>query len=120
MIEKNPFSLYDFLGYFIPGALDFKNSKNITFSNDRFKHIGSIGLSFDENNQNISIQNNRFEDIAAEAIRISKTGDQLYKNSDFFVNNNIINNCANEFNSSTGIYVGLAKNITINNNAFLF
>jgi len=112
----------------IIGALSFTNAQNIKIVNCTFQHIGATAIVFGESTSNNTICNSIFKDISASAIRIGEVlRDENDSNPQFTQNrvdainnnsilNNYIDNVANEYSSSVGIFIPYAKNTTIKNN----
>ncbi|MBL7867906.1 MAG: right-handed parallel beta-helix repeat-containing protein [Flavobacterium lindanitolerans] len=101
-------------GKIISAAVKFYGSNNITFKNNTFEHIGSIGLQFLQNCTNNLICNNTFKDICASAISIGNP-EHLGAESNI-IKNNLIDSIATEYKGSIGIFVALAKKTQITNN----
>lgn len=112
----------------IIGSMSFTNAQNIKIINSTFQHIGATAIVFGENTSNNIICNNTFKDISASAIRIGEVlRDENDSNPQFTqsrvdainnnsILNNYIDNVANEYFSSVGIFIPYAKNTTIKNN----
>ncbi|TPD66967.1 hypothetical protein [Flavobacterium microcysteis] len=128
----------------IPAAISFKYSNNIHFSNNIVTHIGSTGLGFQIGSNNNRICNNRIEDISGSGILLGDfehAGDPCLNpnlNPDTYLNyctinnnlllhnhvlvknniieNNFINNIANEYLSCVGIDVAFAINTIVDHN----
>lgn len=112
----------------IIGAMTFIEAKNLKIVNNEFRHIGGTAVVFGENSTNNNICNNTFNDISASAIRVGEIlGDTGDSNPQFSqskvdnisgnsISNNFIDNIANEYFGSVGIFIPYAKNTTIKNN----
>ncbi|MEO8474491.1 MAG: FG-GAP-like repeat-containing protein, partial [Chryseolinea sp.] len=118
----------------IPDAVMFRYSNNIEFISNKFNHLGGDGLSFQEGSKNVTIQGNEFKDIAAGAIEVSSKFDYMksYANNgsgttpldsdmteNFTIANNVIQNIANEYFSSVGIFLTLVRNVNVTSNTIL-
>ena len=105
----------------IPGAVQLEDAENIEFSACTFSHLGSNGISVNNNTEHIAIQNNVFEDISGTAIRMSDFRHAQYDEnilpvSNTIVLNNLIKDIGVEFASCCGIEAFYVDNLTIANN----
>lgn len=115
--------------YQIPGAINLWFAHKIHFINNTFSNIGSTGLELFEGSSHNNICNNIFSDISGSGISIgvqNHAKDERFNNPtpsiikylpiENKVTNNLIENIANEYLSSVGIFVSFARNTTIKNN----
>ncbi|WP_286925817.1 hypothetical protein [Flavobacterium sp. UBA4197] len=124
----------------LPASVSFINSHGLVFQNNVFEHIGSTGLSIGISSRNSIICNNQFLDISGSALHVgdinnaqnpclSPNLDIDYYNStclpndysyllvaDSYINNNYINNVANEYSGCVAILVSFARNTVIKHN----
>lgn len=138
-------SPYSVLGLVqIPAAISFKYSNNIHFLNNTITHVGSTGLGFGVGSNNNRICNNQIEDVSGSGILLGDfehignpclnpnlnpdtylnyctVNDNLLLHNHVLVKNNtiennFINNIANEYLSCVGIDVAFATNTIIDHN----
>lgn len=115
--------------YQIPGAISLKFAHEIHFINNTFSNLGSTGLELFEGSSHNIICNNIFSDISGSGISIGaykQATNENFNNPNFSdllkipdeneVTNNLIENIANDYLSSVGIFVSFARNTTIKNN----
>lgn len=100
----------------VPSPISFKNSSYVIFKDNTFKHIGSIGLRFSEGCNNNKICNNYFKDISASGICIGNDSQNPSLSNNNLITNNLIENIANEYMGSIGIFIMAKKSTTIANN----
>lgn len=107
----------------IPAAVNVTSSnwlfkpENLIFKNNIFEHIGSTALRIEHSSTNI-ISCNIFRDISGSGIAIGDQENHMvydYTDNNTIVNNTI-ENIANEYFSSAGIFVVSGNNITIQHN----
>ncbi len=108
----------------IPAAVFVKSTDwdfepdNIAFKNNIFEHIGSTALRIEHSSYSI-VSCNIFRDICASGIAIGNQkfhwtdAEQTYNST---IENNTIENIANEYFSSAGIFVVSGKNQIIQHN----
>lgn len=119
----------------IPGAISFEYSDNIFFLNNSISHIGSTGLAFLVGSSNNIICSNTIKDISGSGIYLGDfenwpdpcLNTQLTNNNgpcnhDYLllnnnvIENNLIDDVANEYFSCVGILVSFARNTEVINN----
>ena len=100
----------------VPGAITFTNSEYITLRNNTFRHLGSTGLLFDKGCHKNLICNNIFTDISGSGICIGNNEQNASLSTENSITNNLIENIANEYMGSIGIFVMAAQNTTIEYN----
>ena len=106
-----------------PGNIQFRYAHNITFSDNRFQHLGAVGLDFDTGSQNNTVYGNMFTDISSAAIQlggVSPIDSHPLMESQFTQDNvieeNTIERAGQEFVDAAGIYVGFTRRTLISRN----
>lgn len=106
-----------------PGNIRMRYAHNITFSGNRFQHLGAVGLDFDTGSQYNTVQGNVFTDISSAAIQLGGVSatdahPQLVAQftRDNTIEQNTIQSTGREFVDAAGIYVGFTSNTLIRNN----
>ncbi len=106
-----------------PGNVRFRYAQNITLLNNRFQHLGAVGLDFDTGSQLNTVQSNVFTDISSAAIQlggVSAIDSRPQRDSQFTQDNtiedNIIESVGREFVDAAGIYVGFTRRTLISHN----
>jgi hypothetical protein len=106
-----------------PGNISFRYAHDITFRDNLFQHLGSVGLDFDTGSQHNTVQSNVFTDISSAAIQlggVSAIDSHPQLESQFTQDNvieeNIIESVGQEFVDAAGIYVGFTRRTLISRN----
>lgn len=109
-------------------AVEVAWASNITFSNCRFRHTASTALDFSKGVNEGHIEGNAFTDIGGTAILLGTFSDEgmeahlPYKPKDereittALVENNLVNDAANEDWGCVGIGAGFVRNTVITHN----
>lgn len=104
----------------IPGSVHFKNSRNVVFKGNIFRHLGGTALNFDTNNQNINIFGNVFQDISGSAITIGNLQDHHIVSDkvsrEIIIDNNRIQDVGQEYYDVCAIKCSFVKDAVIINN----
>lgn len=108
-------------GQSTPGALNFSTSRNISFTRNRFTHLGAAGLNINTGSQDTHIEGNAFSDISGGAITIGDPGDNLERDpTRESLNHTIVNNYVAgtgvEYPGSSAILVFYTANTLIAHN----
>eukprot|EP01084_Bolivina_argentea_P133785 236133_1 len=93
----------------IPGAISLTNTKNITFQQSTFQHIGSFAIYMQKAPQT-SIMNNNFSDIGAGSIYFNGACDNSIISDNFIFNTSFI------FRQAPGIGGGSSSKVIIEHN----
>lgn len=106
-----------------PGSLSFVNSRNIVFSDNRFEHLGSVGLSLGTGTKNATVVGNVLTDIASNGIQLGNTtpadhhpSDPRTVTEDNLIANNAISNVGAQYWAAVGIVAGYTARTTIEHN----
>jgi len=99
---------------FLTGNISFTGCSHILFDSDIFTHLGQTGLRFTSGN-NMTIYNCTFQDISGSAISLGTTGASTQTTYNT-INNNLIRNCAVEYQGCVGIFVLYTENTVIIHN----
>lgn len=106
-----------------PGNISFAHGSNIVFSNDRFSHLGGVGVDFLPGAHNNVIANSVFEDISSAAIQFggvsatdARPGADSGVTRDNTIFGNIIKHAGAEYVDAAGIFIGFARNTNIQEN----
>lgn len=108
----------------IPGNVSVVHANNIVFEGCTFRHMGATGLEMRVDIQNSKISNNSVYDCSGPGIALgagyfpafSKFPSEVNKVKDNRIDNNLVRDVALEYESSTGIFVGFAKNTVLDHN----
>ena len=105
----------------IPGHVNFKFAKDITFTLNTFTRLGATGLNISDGSQDNVITGNHFYNIGSNAISVGdiinpNTSDVRLITKNIKVSNNYIHNIANQYEGSVGIEVGYTENVLIQHN----
>lgn len=116
----------------IPDAIQFAHSTKIEFHSNTFSKLGNDALSFQRGSKDVTISNNNFSDISGSAIDIGQGTDAQYVacfldgfesnpalvdiTEHINISNNSIQNVANEYYGSVGIFLTFARNVSIVSN----
>ncbi len=106
-----------------PGNLSFRFAHGVRFVNDRFRHLGAVGLSLGTGSHNNLVKGNTFTDVGSSAVQLSgitradhhpKSRSQMsFANT---VARNLISHVAWEYPDAPGIFSGFASNTKIVHN----
>jgi len=106
-----------------PGNLSFRHDHNIRFVNNRFKHLGAVGLVLGTGSRHSLVRGNTFTDIGSSALRLSgiAAADHHPKNSaqttvGNTVSGNLISHVAWGYPDAPGIFVGFSSGTKIVHN----
>ena len=120
--------------YRTPGGVVINSSQYVTIENCTFEHMGKNALIVEDGSKHITIQGNTFSDISADGIMIANVrgedprvpgltsySDHHPSNSDWIVEyitiaDNYITKVGAEFYSNVAIWVGYAREVTIEYN----
>ena len=91
-----------------PAAVHLKFANNVVFSGNTFKNLGATALAFDRGSQVSTAFNNTFDRISSAAIVISNPQDHhlldpSHRVKDILVDNNLLQNIAEEYTDSPAI-----------------
>ena len=106
-----------------PGNIRMRYAHHITFSGNRFQHLGAVGLDFDTGSQYNTVYGNVFTDISSAAIQLGGVSaiDSHPQLAAQFTRGNVIEQnsiegVGREFVDAAGIYVGFTSDTLIRNN----
>ncbi|MCU1476355.1 MAG: hypothetical protein JWQ64_1048 [Subtercola sp.] len=106
-----------------PGAVNVSYGHSISFTGNRFTHLGAVGLNLNTGTQGTDIVGNVFTDVAATGIQIGGTDvidhhptDQRSVTKNTLVSDNVVTKVANLYNGSVGILAGYTDHTTIEHN----
>jgi chitodextrinase len=106
-----------------PGAVNVSYGNNISFTGNRFEHLGAVGLNLNTGSQGTSIVGNVFTDVAATGIQVGGVevidhhpSDPRSITKNTLVSNNVVTKVANIYNGSLGILAGYTDHTTIEHN----
>jgi len=106
-----------------PGAVNVSYGRNISFTGNRFEHLGAVGLNLNTGSQGTSIVGNVFTDVAATGIQVGGVeaidhhpSDPRSSTKNTLVSNNVVTKVANLYNGSLGILAGYTDHTTIEHN----
>jgi chitodextrinase len=106
-----------------PGAVNVSYGHDISFTGNRFTHLGAVGLNLNTGSQGTTIVGNVFTDVAATGIQIGGTdvidhhpSDKRSITKNTLVSNNVVTKVANIYNGSVGILAGYTSHTTIEHN----
>jgi chitodextrinase len=106
-----------------PGAVNVSYGHNVSFTGNRFTHLGAVGLNLNTGTQGTDIVGNVFTDVAATGIQIGGTDIVDHHPTDLrsvtkntLVSNNVVTKVANIYNGSLGILAGYTDHTTIEHN----
>lgn len=120
--------------YRTPGGVVLNSAKHVTIENCTFEHMGKNALVIEDGSKYISVKKNTFSDISADGIMIANVrgedprvpgltsfSDHHPENEDWVVeyitvSDNYITKVGAEFYSNVAIWVGYAREITIEHN----
>ena len=103
-----------------PGNVQFTYDQNLSFTNDRFVHLGAAGLNLDNGSQNDSITGSVFTDISGNGIEIGNVNMPLAtgasQTSGIQILDNHLYGLPVEYHGGVAILVGYAADMTISHN----
>jgi hypothetical protein len=106
-----------------PGAVNVSYGHNVSFSGNRFEHLGAVGLNLNTGSQDTSVVGNVFTDVAATGVQIGGVevidhhpSDPRSITKNTLVSNNLVTKVANVYNGSLGILAGYTDHTTIEHN----
>jgi hypothetical protein len=106
-----------------PGAVNVSYGHNVSFTGNRFEHLGAVGLNLNTGSQGTSIVGNVFTDVAATGIQVGGVEvidhhptDPRSITKNTLVSNNVVTKVANLYNGSLGILAGYTDHTTIEHN----
>jgi hypothetical protein len=106
-----------------PGNIRFRYAHDIRFQQNRFQHLGAVGLDFDTGSQQNTVQDNVFTDISSAAIQLGGVSpiDSHPQMASQFTQDNVISgnhidSVGREFVDAAGIYVGFTRRTLISHN----
>tara|TARA_R110002049_G_scaffold10787_7_gene52393 strand:- start:2492 stop:4657 length:2166 start_codon:yes stop_codon:yes gene_type:complete len=106
-----------------PGNVQMRYAQNITFLNNRFQHLGAVGLDLDIGSQHTTVRGNVFTDISSAAIQLGGVGEldarpqaESQFTQDNTIEDNIIEDVGREFVDAAGIYIGFTRRTLISHN----
>ncbi|MCB1688697.1 MAG: right-handed parallel beta-helix repeat-containing protein, partial [Halioglobus sp.] len=106
-----------------PGNVRFRYAQNITLLNNRFQHLGAVGLDLDTGSQQITVRGNVFTDISSAAIQLGGVSAidahptmESQFTQDNIIENNRVESVGREFVDAAGIYVGFTRRTLISRN----
>lgn len=108
--------------YKTPGNITSRYAHNITFSNDKFIHLGGGALDLDTGSQNNKIINNIFTDISSAAIEVGgftqedMRPDAARETSNNLIENNIFSYTGQDYYETAAISVGFTTGTEITHN----
>ena len=107
-----------------PGNLRFAYAHHVTLRDNRFRHLGAVGVDFATGSQHNTIAGNGFKDISAAAIQLGgvdaidshpTVAGQVTR--DNRIANNTITKAAQEFIDAAAIFAGYTTRTTIIHNS---
>jgi hypothetical protein len=106
-----------------PGAVNVSYGHDISFTGNRFVHLGAVGLNLNTGTQGTRVVGNVLTDVAATGIQIGGVevidhhpADRRSVTKDTLVSNNVVTKVANLYNGSLGILAGYTDHTTIEHN----
>ncbi|WP_223628230.1 discoidin domain-containing protein [Microbacterium sp. EST19A] len=106
-----------------PGAVNVGFSRDISFEDSVFTHLGAVGLNLNTGSQKTTIIGNVFTDIAGTGIQIGGTDvvdhhpdDKRQITKDTTVRNNLIHDVATNYRGSVAILAGYTDHTVIEHN----
>ncbi len=106
-----------------PGNVQLRYAQHITFRDNRFQHLGAVGLDFDSGSQHNVVRGNLFTDISSAAIQLGGVGPldahpqaESQFTQDNTIEDNVIDGVGREFVDAAGIYVGFTRRTLISHN----
>lgn len=105
----------------IPGCITANFVKNISFTNNRFEHLGATALYLENGISQVRITGNVFFDISAAAIHLGNiehesANDGKPETSDITITNNVLRDIAVEYSGSAAISAYYISNTQIAHN----
>lgn len=108
-----------------PGNVSWHAARNITFSRNKFQHLGAAALVFEYGSQSNRIEGNVFTDVSGSGVQIGDTGDphpsdvgadRRELSAYNTIANNVISEIGAEYHGAVGIAVFFAQHNTVRNN----
>ncbi|HEV3309279.1 MAG TPA: fibronectin type III domain-containing protein, partial [Chloroflexota bacterium] len=103
-----------------PGNLEFSFDRNITFSNDRFVHLGAAGLNLDNGSQSDTVVGSVFTDISGNGLEIGNVNlpgaNGASQTRWITVRDNHLYAVPAEYEGGVAVLVGYAANTVISHN----
>lgn len=103
-----------------PGNVDFRYDRDISFTNDRFVHLGAAGLNLDNGSQHDTVVGSVFTDISGNGLEVGNvnlpTARGAFRTTDIQVLDNHIYGVPDEFHGGASILMGYVSDSVISHN----
>jgi len=99
-----------------PGNVSFRFAHDVRFVNDRFRHLGAVGLSLGTGSHHTLVKNSVFEDVGSSAVQLSgisradhAPNGPAQTSQGNTISGNLISSVAWEYPDAPGIFVGFSS-----------
>lgn len=99
-----------------PGNVSFRYVHDVRFVNDRFRHLGGVGLSLGTGSHDTVVKGSTFTDIGSSAVQLSgisaadhAPSGRAQTSLGNTISGNLISNVAWEYPDAPGIFVGFSS-----------
>jgi hypothetical protein len=106
-----------------PGNVSFRFAHDVRFVDDRFRHLGAVGLSLGTGSQHTLVKGSTFADVGSSAIQLSgiAAADHNPQSSaqtsvGNTISGNLISHVAWEYPDAPGIFVGFSSSTKVTRN----
>ena len=104
-----------------PGMINVERSNDVTFAGDVIQHTGDTGIDFGDGTQNSTLSSSSVLDTAVNAVQVGEVDDYYLTNTALMttgdtITDNVITDSGVEFQSSSGVWAGYTRNLTISHN----
>jgi hypothetical protein len=105
----------------MPAAVDLDGASDVRFVGNRFTRIGQTGLDLDAGARDSAIVGNVFRDISGSAVQVGGVTDPNQSDPELVdervrIENNVIRDIANEYQSGVGIFLGYTRDVRVAHN----
>jgi hypothetical protein len=106
-----------------PGNVSLRFAHNVRFVNDRFRHLGAVGLALGTGSHHTLVKGSTFADVGSSAIQLSgiaaadhNPGNSAQTSSGNAISGNLISHVAWEYPDAPGIFVGFSSGTKVIHN----
>ena len=104
----------------VPANVSFDHDRNVTFTDNRFVHLGATGLAFGAGSTGAQVSGNEFTDTSCAGVAVGRfdnpTAAPADRTAGTVIRANWVHAVAAEYQSCPGISVGYAQHVRIDHN----
>jgi hypothetical protein len=126
--ERRDGSPQQHLRQFVPVAVQFELADDCSVTHARIAHLGTSGIAFGSRTQRCRLEDSTIEDVAGNGINLGEDTARAVNNRAWWqsapdqvavghvIAHNRIEHCGQQFFGAVGVWVGIARDITLANN----